>query len=81
MEITYKFLKNRNVSHYLHFKQVATQARKIITELSGKNKQAFVTIKGSQNTIFLEEVTKALLAHPSEKNALVRQDTRREKKK
>ena len=70
-----------NIHHFLHFDEVAEQAKEIITELSHNNKHAFVIIKGSQNTIFLEEVTKALLAHPEDNSLLVRQGSWRKHKK
>ena len=82
MTTTYEIIKdNNNVSHFLDFKQVAIKAKDSITELSHNNKHAFVIIKGSQNTIFLEEVTKALLAHPADNSLLVRQGSWREHKK
>ena len=79
MTTTFSELQNNNnIYHYLHFTQVAKKAKEIIN----KSKKPFiVTIKGSQNTIFLEEVAKELLAHPSDKNLLIRQEKRRNKKK
>jgi hypothetical protein len=36
-------------------------------------KPYFIIAKGSQNTIFLEEVVKSLLAHPEDASKLTRQ--------
>ena len=79
MTTTYSELQaNKNIYHYLHVTQVEKKAKEIIN--NSKNPY-IITIKGSQNTIFLEEVTKELLAHPSDKKFLIRQEKRRDKKK
>lgn len=74
METTYTQINNKeNIYHYLHFNDVAHKATEIIEQLHHKKQKAFVIIKGSQNTIFLEEVVKALLANNEDKKYLTRQ--------
>jgi len=49
--------------------------------LSLSPKPYFIIAKGSQNTIFLEEVVKSLLAHPEDSSKLTRQGSFWEGKK
>lgn len=66
-----------DISHYLDRQEVVTKAQEIVTTQSWY----FIIAKGSQNTIFLEEVVKSLLAHPEDSSKLTRQGTRWEDKK
>lgn len=70
------------IYHFLDRHDVATKSQEI---LRIKNQELgtkfFIIAKGSQNTIFLEEVVKSLLAHPEDSSKLTRQGSRRENKK
>ncbi|AKH32750.1 putative bifunctional UDP-N-acetylmuramoylalanyl-D-glutamate--2,6-diaminopimelate ligase/UDP-N-acetylmuramoyl-tripeptide:D-alanyl-D-alanine ligase [candidate division SR1 bacterium Aalborg_AAW-1] len=70
------------ISHYLDRHDVATKAQEIIeTKKQEIGTKFFIIAKGSQNTIFLEEVVKSLLAHSEDASKLTRQGSRRENKK
>lgn len=78
MTTTYSILNDThwicdNVYHYTNFHEVSKRATTLIEKLSHNNKQSFVIVKGSQNTIFLEEVVKSLLADKSDSQYLTRQ--------
>lgn len=70
------------IYHFLDRHDVATKSQEI---LRIKNQELgtkfFIIAKGSQNTIFLEEVVKSLLAHSEDASKLTRQGSRRENKK
>lgn len=62
-----------HIYHVLSFQEASIKAKKIITLLYNNNKKSFVIVKGSQNTIFLEEVVKSLLQNSSDIPYLTRQ--------
>lgn len=62
-----------HIYHVLSFQEASIQAKKIIALLYNNNKKSFVIVKGSQNTIFLEEVVKSLLQNSSDIPYLTRQ--------
>jgi UDP-N-acetylmuramoyl-tripeptide--D-alanyl-D-alanine ligase len=67
-----------DITHYLDRHDVITKSHDLLT-LSPK--PYFIIAKGSQNTIFLEEVVKSLLAHPEDSLRLTRQGSFWEEKK
>lgn len=67
--------------HYTSFQDVSSKAQELLTQRSNHNQQAFVILKWSQNTIFLEEVVKALLKNPDDAHYLTRQSASRASKK
>jgi UDP-N-acetylmuramyl pentapeptide synthase len=67
-----------DITHYLDRHDVITKSQDILT-LSPS--PYFIIAKGSQNTIFLEEVVKSLLAHPEDSLRLTRQGSFWEGKK
>lgn len=67
-----------DITHFLDFHNVEVKAKELINHTP---QPYFVIVKGSQNTIFLEEVVKSLLAHPEDENKLTRQGARRDHKK
>lgn len=79
------------ISHFLDRHDVATKANEIVSSpATGRPERStlgvgqggrFIIAKGSQNTIFLEEVVKSLLAHPEDANKLTRQGSFWEGKK
>ncbi len=76
-------LKIKNyISHYLDRHDVIIKSQEI---LATKNQELgtnfFIIAKGSQNTIFLEEVVKSLLANPQDADKLTRQGSFWEEKK
>ena len=74
----YKYGRSENLENYLMwrhcllYKEVAKEVEKILKDW--KNKW-IVLLKWSQNTIFLEEATKLLLAHKEDEKFLTRQST------
>jgi hypothetical protein len=71
-----------DVNHYLDRHEVQEKAKEIITHNATlKTPPYFIIAKGSQNTIFLEEVVKSLLAHPEDISKLTRQGSFWEGKK
>lgn len=67
-----------DITHYLDRHDVITKSQDLLT-LSPK--PYFIIVKGSQNTIFLEEVVKSLLAHHEDSLRLTRQGSFWEGKK
>ena len=67
-----------DITHYLDRHDVITKSQDL---LSLSPKPYFIIAKGSQNTIFLEEVVKSLLANPEDVNKLTRQGLFWEEKK
>lgn len=67
-----------DISHYLDRHDVITKSQDL---LALSPKPYFIIAKGSQNTIFLEEVVKSLLAHPEDSLRLTRQGSFWEGKK
>ena len=64
-----------------HFSDYRSLAQALQDFLEKSEEQWLVVIKGSQNTIFLEEVVKALLKNPEEYSQLTRQSSWWMKKK
>lgn len=80
MKYTYERLAASNViaryeaiHHYLDRHDVATKSQEILTTNTKHLTPYFIIAKGSQNTIFLEEVVKSLLAHDEDASKLTRQ--------
>lgn len=69
-------IKNQSIYHYLHYSEVSKKVTELVKELSQKNKKSFILAKGSQNTIFLEEVVKSLLVNMKDSKYLTRQSDR-----
>ncbi len=67
-----------DITHYLDRHEVINKSQDL---LSLSPKPYFIIAKGSQNTIFLEEVVKSLLVHPEDASKLTRQGSFREGKK
>ena len=74
--------RDEAIYHFLDRHDVATKSQEILrTKNQELGTKFFIIAKGSQNTIFLEEVVKSLLAHPEDSSKLTRQGSRRENKK
>lgn len=74
--------RNEDIHHFLDRHDVATKTNELITYNSTlQTPPYFIIAKGSQNTIFLEEVVKSLLTHGEDASKLTRQGSRRENKK
>lgn len=66
--------RHEAIHHYLDRHDVVVKTQELITYNSTLNTSPyFIIAKGSQNTIFLEEVVKSLLANPDDRSQLTRQ--------
>lgn len=72
-------ISTKEYSHYIKASNALEAVKNYIKNNS--NKKHLILCKGSQNTIFLEEVVKGLLKHSSNTKKLVRQSAQRMKQK
>jgi DNA repair protein RadC len=61
----------QSILHFRDFQETATYLQQYLND--HQHEKYIIVCKGSQNTIFLEEVVKSLLVHPRDTEKLTRQ--------